>query len=48
MVVDKYSLMSFAPSLLIVGACIVLGFVGVRVIKKAMARDAQKASDNQQ
>ena len=47
MVVDKYSLISFAPSLMIVGACIVLSFVGVRMIKKAMVRDAEKAKNDQ-
>ena len=42
--VDKYSLISFAPSLVVVAICIVLVFVGVGVLKKVMVQDAEKAT----
>ncbi len=43
--IDKYSLISFAPSILIVVAMIVMTVAGIRFLKKAMAQDAQKAGE---
>ncbi|WP_281171147.1 hypothetical protein [Marinobacterium litorale] len=42
---DKYSLISFAPSIVIVAAMIVMGVVGGRYLKKAIAKDAAKAGE---
>ena len=41
--IDKYSLISFAPSIAIVAAMFVMTFVGIRLLKKSMAADAAKA-----
>jgi hypothetical protein len=41
--IDKYSLISFAPSIAIVAAMIVMTVLGVRFLKKAIAADAAKA-----
>lgn len=41
--VDKYSLISFAPSIAVVAVCVGLVFVGARFLKKHMALDAAKA-----
>lgn len=41
--IDKYSLISFAPSIAIVAAMIVMTIVAVRFLKKAIAADADKA-----
>lgn len=41
--IDKYSLISFAPSIAIVAAMIVMTIVAIRFLKKAMAADAKKA-----
>lgn len=43
--IDKYSLISFAPSILIVVAMIIMTFGGIRLLKKAIARDAAKAGE---
>lgn len=42
--IDKYSLLSFAPSIAIIAAMLVMTVVGVRFLKKSMAADAAKAS----
>lgn len=42
--IDKYSLISFAPSIAIIAAMLVMAVVGARFLKKAMAADAAKAS----
>lgn len=44
--IDKYSLISFAPSIAIVVAMIVMTIVAVRFLKKAMAADADKAAES--
>ncbi|MFC6673101.1 hypothetical protein [Marinobacterium aestuariivivens] len=41
--IDKYSLVSFAPSVLIVAACVALVFVGVGFLRKNIAKDAAAA-----
>lgn len=41
--IDKYSFISFAPSLAVVAACVALVVIGVPMLKKAMAEDAAKA-----
>jgi len=40
---DKYSMMSFVPSVAIVVVCVALVVVGVRFLKKNIAADAEKA-----
>ncbi|WP_415884613.1 hypothetical protein ACMXYV_08840 [Neptuniibacter sp. SY11_33] len=40
---DKYNLISVAPSLAIVAAMIIGTFVGVKVIKNMIAKDAAAA-----
>lgn len=42
--VDKYSLISFAPSVAVVAVCVALVFVGVGALKKVMVQDAEKAA----
>ncbi|WP_293269075.1 hypothetical protein [Neptunomonas sp.] len=42
--VDKYSLISFAPSVAVIVVCVALVFVGVSVLKKVMVQDAEKAA----
>ncbi len=42
--VDKYSFISFAPSVAIVAVCVGLVFVGVIQLKKFIAADAAKAA----
>ncbi|MBP0049196.1 hypothetical protein H9C73_10655 [Marinobacterium sp. AK62] len=44
--IDKYSLISFAPSIMIVAAMLVITFFGVRFMKREMAKDARKAGEN--
>ncbi|MBV0931812.1 hypothetical protein [Marinobacterium weihaiense] len=41
--IDKYSLMSFAPSIMIVASMLVITFFGIRFMKREMAKDAAKA-----
>ncbi|MBN3561238.1 hypothetical protein [Aliamphritea spongicola] len=41
--VDKYSLISFAPSIAIVGAMLVMVVLGVSFLKKSIAKDAAAA-----
>lgn len=41
--IDKYSMISFAPSVLIVAAMLVITFFGVRFMKREMAKDAANA-----
>ncbi|WP_261840996.1 MULTISPECIES: hypothetical protein [Aliamphritea] len=41
--VDKYNLISFAPSIAIVGAMLVMVVVGVCLLKKSIAKDAAAA-----
>ena len=43
--IDKYSLISFAPSILIVVAMLVMTVAGIRFLKKAMAHVAAKAGE---
>ncbi|WP_020681489.1 hypothetical protein [Marinobacterium rhizophilum] len=43
--IDKYSLVSFAPSVLIVATCVVLTVVGVRFLRKNIAKDAAAAGE---
>lgn len=42
--IDKYSLISFAPSIAIIAAMLVMTVVGARFLKKAMAADAAKVA----
>ena len=42
--IDKYNMISLAPSLVIIAAMIVIGIVGGRLLKKAIVRDAEKAA----
>ena len=41
--IDKYSLISFAPSIAIVAAMLAMTFFGIMFLKKSMATDAAKA-----
>ncbi|NVK02979.1 MAG: hypothetical protein HWE12_15685 [Oceanospirillaceae bacterium] len=41
--IDKYSLISFAPSIAIVAAMLAMTFIGIRLLKKSIAADAAKA-----
>lgn len=41
--IDKYSLISFAPSIAVVAAMLVMTFMGVRFLKRAIARDAEQS-----
>lgn len=41
--IDKYSLISFAPSIAIVAAMLVMTVVGIRLLKKSIVADAAKA-----
>jgi hypothetical protein len=41
--IDKYSMISFAPSIAVVAAMLVMTFLGVRFLKREMAKDAAKA-----
>ncbi len=41
--IDKYSLVSFAPSVLIVAGCIAMVVVGVGFLRKQIAKDAAAA-----
>lgn len=42
--IDKYSLISFAPSVAVVATVFVLTFLGIRFLKKSIAEDAAKAN----
>ncbi len=41
--IDKYSLISFGPSVAVVAAMLVMTFFGIRFLRKAIAEDAKKA-----
>lgn len=41
--IDKYSMISFAPSIAIVAAMLVMTFLGVRFLKREIAKDAAQA-----
>ncbi len=41
---DKYTMMSFAPSMVIVAAMVVGTFVAIHYLRKCMAKDAAKAA----
>ncbi|HSG03530.1 MAG TPA: hypothetical protein VLA39_07315 [Marinobacterium sp.] len=41
--IDKYSLISFAPSIAIVAAMLVMTFFGIRFLKRSIEADAAKA-----
>lgn len=41
--IDKYSLISFAPSVAIVAAMLVITFFGLRFMKREIAKDAIRA-----
>ncbi|GAB0151627.1 MULTISPECIES: hypothetical protein [Marinobacterium] len=41
--IDKYSMISFAPSIAIVAAMLVMTFLGVRFLKREIAKDAARA-----
>ncbi|WP_432695217.1 hypothetical protein ACQUQP_11745 [Marinobacterium sp. YM272] len=43
--IDKYTLVSFAPSIAIVAVMIVGTFFAVRALKKVIAQDAAKAGE---
>lgn len=43
--IDKYSMISFAPSIAIVAAMLVMTFFGIRYLKKVIAEDAAKAGE---
>jgi len=45
--IDKYSLVSFAPSILIVAGCIGMVFFGVNFLRKQIAKDAAAASSRE-
>ncbi|MGY8872593.1 MAG: hypothetical protein ACKVJE_19340 [Pseudomonadales bacterium] len=42
--VDKYNLISIAPSVAVIAVCVALVFVGVGVLKKVIVQDAAKAA----
>lgn len=42
--VDKYNLISFAPSMAVIAVCVALVFVGISVLKKVIVQDAEKAA----
>ncbi|WP_164847147.1 MULTISPECIES: hypothetical protein [Neptunomonas] len=42
--IDIYNFTSFAPSMVVVGGCVAMVVVGVRMLKKFMAEDAAKAA----
>ncbi|WP_164498069.1 hypothetical protein [Nitrincola tibetensis] len=42
--IDKYSLISFAPSVAVIAGVIVITFFGLRFLKKEMAKDAEAAA----
>ncbi|WP_170221817.1 hypothetical protein [Neptunomonas concharum] len=42
--IDKYSLISFAPSIAVVVGCVALVVIGVPMLKKAMAADEARAN----
>ncbi len=44
--VDKYSLISFAPSLAVLGATLVIAVLGVRFIARKIREDAQRAGEH--
>lgn len=44
--IDKYSLISFAPSIMIVAAMLIITLFGVRFMKREMAKDARKAGES--
>lgn len=44
--IDKYNMISFAPSMVIVGAMIVGSFVAFHYLRKCIAKDAAKAAQN--
>lgn len=41
--IDKYSMISFAPSIAIVAAMLAMTFFGVRFLKREIAKDAARA-----
>lgn len=42
---DKYSMISFVPSMVIVAAMVVGSFVAIYYLRKCIAKDAAKASE---
>ncbi|MBU2966694.1 hypothetical protein Q4508_02630 [Amphritea sp. 2_MG-2023] len=42
---DKYSMISFVPSMVIVSAMVVGSFVAIYYLRKCMAKDAAKATE---
>ncbi|WP_164549021.1 hypothetical protein [Amphritea opalescens] len=42
---DKYSMISFIPSMAIVAAMVVGSFVGIYYLRKCIAKDAAKATE---
>ena len=43
--IDKYNLISLAPSLVIIGAMLVMTVVGIKLLKGAIAKDAAKSGE---
>ena len=41
--IDKYSMMSFAPSVVIVASMLVITYFGIRFMKREISKDAAKA-----
>jgi hypothetical protein len=41
--IDKYSLVSFAPSMLIIAGCVAFAVLGIGFLRKNMAKDAAAA-----
>jgi len=41
--IDKYSMISFAPSIAIVAAMLVMTVMGVRFLKREIAKDAARS-----
>ncbi|WP_372740953.1 hypothetical protein [Neptunomonas sp.] len=42
--VDKYNLISFAPSVAVIAVSVVLVIVGIGMLKKVIVQDAEKAA----
>lgn len=43
--IDKYNMISLAPSLLVIAGSLVMVVVGIRFVKSSIARDAKNASE---
>lgn len=41
---DKYAMISFVPSILVVAAMLVMSVAGIKFLKKSIAKDAEAAA----